>query len=205
MNRRASPGISQLHRNELRRNTMYKAIAISGSLRKSSVNTGMLRFARDNMPQGMSLELLDIAGLPLYNEDTQAEDRSRVEHVLGAIDRADARVLAVPEYNYSVAPSLKNFLDWASREPNNKLLNGKPVALMGAAGGMGSSRAQYHLRQVCVGLNLWPLQKPEVFANAYGGGFDAEGNLLDASVQQAIRSQMVALLEWTCRVRTLVA
>ena len=67
---------------------------------------------------------------------------------------ADALVLACPEYNYSLAPALKNALDWVSREPDCAPFNGKPVAIMGAGGGMGTSRAQYHLRQVCVYLNL---------------------------------------------------
>jgi chromate reductase len=110
---------------------------------------------------------------------------------------ADALVLACPEYNYSIAPALKNALDWASREPNNALLAGKPAAILGAGGGMGTSRAQYHLRQVCVFLDLHPLNKPEVFANAFAGAFDADGNLTDAKLIQQVAAQMQALAAWT--------
>jgi chromate reductase len=92
-------------------------------------------------------------------------------------------------------------LDWASREPDNHLLRGKAVAIMGAAGGMGSSRAQYHLRQVCVYLDLHPLNKPEVFANAFSGAFDHEGNLLDVKIQDNIRQLLQALALWQQRLQ----
>ena len=116
-----------------------------------------------------------------------------MRRVLAQIGDADALVLASTEYNYSMAPALKNILDWASREPDNALLAGKPVAIMGAGGGMGTSRAQYHLRQVCVFLDLRPLNKPEVFANAFSGSFDPDGNLVDDKLRQLIADQMRAL------------
>ena len=73
-------------------------------------------------------------------------------------------------------PALKNALGWASRAPENRLLAGKPTAIMGSGGGMGTARAQYHLRQVCVFLELYPLNKPEIFSNALKGSFDDTGN-----------------------------
>lgn len=179
---------------------MYHAIAISGSLRQASSNTGMLRCARSLMPSGMTLELLDIRQVPLFNPDLHEASRPpAVAEALRRIGEADALVLATPEYNYSIAPALKNMLDWASRAPENRLLSGKPIAIMGAAAGMGSSRAQYHLRQVCVGLNLLPLNKPEVFANVLGGGFDERGLPTDPNIRRLIREQMAALLAWTQR------
>ena len=96
-----------------------------------------------------------------------------------------------------MAPALKNALDWASREPENKLLSGKPVSMMGAGGGMGTSRAQYHLRQVCVFLNLHPLNKHEVFVNAFANTFDADSNLTDEKIQANIQAQLAALVGWT--------
>lgn len=121
-------------------------------------------------------------------------EAAAVERVLKQISEADALILASTEYNYSLAPALKNILDWASREPNNGLLASKPVAIMGAGGGMGTSRAQYHLRQVCVFLDLQVLNKPEVFANAFAGGFDAEGNLIDEKLTKLVAEQMQALV-----------
>lgn len=174
-----------------------KVVGISGSLRKTSTNSGLLRCAQSNLPPGMNLEILDISTLPFYNSDMPAENRPKaLVEVLEKIGEADALVLACPEYNYSIAPALKNVIDWASRAPDNKLLEGKPVAIMGAGGGMGTSRAQYHLRQVCVYVNLHPLNKPEVFANAFAGGFDATGQVTDPKIVEMVATQMKALQAW---------
>ena len=173
--------------------TTIKLLGIAGSLRRASTNRGLLRAAQAKLPAGTSLEIADLTDVPFYNQDLTAKPAA-VERVLAQIGAADALVLASTEYNYSLAPALKNILDWASREPDNALLAGKPVAIMGAAGGMGSSRAQYHLRQICVFLDLQPLNKPEVFANAFAGGFDADGNLTDEKLSQLIASQMQALV-----------
>lgn len=175
-----------------------KAIGISGSLRKASTNSGLLRCAKANLPADMELEIVDISAIPFYNGDIAAADRpAALVELLAKITAADALVLACPEYNYSLAPALKNVIDWASREADNAAFNGKPVAILGAAGGMGSSRSQYHLRQVCVFVNLHPLAKPEVFANAFAGGFDANGDVTDAAISKNVADQMAALQAWT--------
>jgi len=170
-----------------------KLIGIAGSLRKASTNLGLLRAAQSTLPANVSMEIADLSDIPFYNADI-TEKSAAVKRVLKQLAEADALVLACTEYNYSMAPALKNILDWASREPNNALLAGKPVAIMGAGGGMGTSRAQYHLRQVCVFLDLQPLNKPEVFANAFTGGFDAEGNVIDETLIGLVETQMQTLV-----------
>ncbi|WP_239688675.1 NADPH-dependent FMN reductase [Aquitalea magnusonii] len=139
--------------------------------------------------------MADLGQLPFYNADI-SEKPAAVQQLLAQLASADALLLACPEYNYSMAPALKNALDWASREPDNALLAGKAVAIVGAGGGMGTSRAQYHLRQTCVYLDLHPLNRPEVFANAFAGGFDAEGNLTDERLQGLVVQQLQALQAW---------
>ncbi|MGL6040154.1 MAG: NADPH-dependent FMN reductase, partial [Deefgea sp.] len=124
-----------------------------------------------------------------------------VTALLAQFAAADAFIFGGPEYNYSIAPVLKNAIDWASRAPNNALLGGKAAAIMGAGGGMGTSRAQYHLRQVCVFTDIHPLNKPEVFANAFAGQFDADGNLIDEKVQENVKSQLAALATWSQQLR----
>ncbi len=173
--------------------TSISLLGIAGSLRRASTNRGLLRAAQAQLPAGACLDIADLSDIPFYNTDI-AEKPAAVSRLLAQIGAADGLVLACTEYNYSLAPALKNILDWASREPDNALLAGKPVAIMGAGGGMGTSRAQYHLRQVCVFLDLRPLNKPEVFANAYTGGFDADGNLIDEKLTQLIGEQMQALV-----------
>lgn len=176
-----------------------KFLGICGSLRRQSTNAGLLRAAMAELPEGVSMEIADLSAVPFYNADL-SDKPAAVQTLLAQMGAADALVLACPEYNYSLAPALKNALDWASREPNNALLAGKPAAILGAGGGMGTSRAQYHLRQVCVFLDLHPLNKPEVFANAFAGGFDADGNLTDARLIQQVTAQMQALAAWARRI-----
>ncbi len=168
-------------------------IGLAGSLRKASTNRGLLRAAQASLPEGVTMEIADLTDIPFYNQDITEKPES-IKRVLAQIAAADALVMTSTEYNYSMAPALKNILDWASREPNNALLATKPVAIMGAGGGMGTSRAQYHLRQTCVFLDLRVLNKPEVFANAFAGGFDASGNLIDEKLTQLVGDQMRALI-----------
>ena len=175
-----------------------KLLGICGSLRRQSTNAGLLRAAMAELPEGVSMAIADLSEVPFYDADLSTKPAA-VDKLLAQMATADALVLACPEYNYSIAPALKNALDWASREPNNALLAGKPAAILGAGGGMGTSRAQYHLRQVCVFLDLHPLNKPEVFANAFAGAFDADGNLTDAKLIQQVAAQMQALAAWARR------
>ncbi|MBF0412549.1 MAG: NAD(P)H-dependent oxidoreductase [Desulfamplus sp.] len=175
-----------------------QVIGICGSLRKKSTNMGLLRYAQANAPQEMKIEIADISSIPFYNADI-SEKPASVETLFSQIKQADALLLACPEYNYSIAPALKNALDWASREPDNYLLSDKPTAIMGSGGGMGTSRAQYHLRQVGIYLNLHILNKPEVFCNAFSGSFDNDGNLIDKQIQELINQQLNAFKEWSAK------
>lgn len=177
-----------------------KFLGICGSLRQKSANMGLLRAAVTALPAGVDMDIADIRDVPFFNADMASRPES-VQRVLAQIGQADALVLACPEYNFSMAPALKNILDWASREKDNALLNGKPAAIMGAGGRFGTARAQYHLRQVGVFLNLHWLNKPEVFAHAMTGGFDADGNLTDEKVRQQVAEQMQALADWARRLR----
>jgi chromate reductase len=177
-----------------------KLLGICGSLRRQSTNAGLLRAAMAELPEGVTMEIADLSAVPFYNVDL-AERPAAVQRLMDQARAADALVLACPEYNYSIAPALKNALDWISREPDNALIAGKVAAIMGAGGGMGTSRAQYHLRQVCVFLDLHLVNKPEVFASAFTGAFDADGNLIDAKLIGQVANQMRALADLTRKLR----
>lgn len=175
-------------------------LGICGSLRRASRNAGLMRYACQHAPAGMHIEVADLADVPFYNADI-AEKPAAVVRLLGQFQQADAILFACPEYNYSLAPALKNALDWASREPENRLLAGKPAAIMGAGGGMGTSRAQYHLRQVGVFLDLHFVNRPEVFSNAFSASFDEHGNLLDEKIQKLIVQQLQMLAQLAATLR----
>ena len=174
-------------------------IGISGSLRRASRNTGLLRCCAAHLPQGVRMEIADISALPFYNQDI--EKPQAVKDLVARVTAADALVLACPEYNYSLAPALKNALDWLSREPDLAPLTGKTACIVGAGGGMGTSRSQYYLRQVCVYLNLHMLNKPELFSNAFTACFDDHGNVQDEGLAKQAADVMQGLAQWTRQVR----
>ncbi len=176
-------------------------VSFSGSLRKASTNSGLLRCALrhvQNAPYAnrVSFTILGIENIPFYNADVESAGIPKaVADLVQSLKAADGLFLACPEYNYSIAPALKNALDWASRTPQNAALANKPVAICGAGGGMGTSRAQYHLRQVCVRLNLRALCNPECFANAFSSGFDANGDVIDPVIAEHVGALVDALVD----------
>jgi chromate reductase len=178
---------------------------LSGSLRRESLNTRLLRAVMELMPEGMTGEIVPIDGLPLYNADLDAPAQERpaaVRRFREALAKADALVIASPEYNYSIPGGLKNAIDWASRGEDSPLLN-KPVALMGATGGLwGTVRMQQAFRPVFQYLNMQPVNKPEVLVAQAPRKFDAAGRLTDEPTRQLIAQQLQALKELTLRIKT---
>lgn len=171
----------------------YRILGICGSLRKKSTNLSLLHYAVSQAPEGVKMQIADLSDIPFYNSDL-TDVPAAVQQLFADIAGADALMLACPEYNYSMAPALKNALDWASKSGIDNLLVNKPTGLLGAGGGMGTSRAQYHLRQVGVSLQLDVLHRPEIFCSAFKGTFDADNQLIDPRVQDQIKEQMAALV-----------
>lgn len=170
-------------------------VGITGSLRRASRNKGLLRCCTAHLPEGVRMEIADISALPFYNEDL--EKPQAVKDLVAQVTAASALVLACPEYNYSMAPALKNALDWLSREPNLTPLSGKPACLLGAGGGMGSARSQYQMRQTGVYLNLNFFNRPEFFSNAFSPAFNDNGDLVDEGLIKQVATLMQALADWT--------
>lgn len=177
-------------------------LGLSGSLRSASYNSAALRACADLLPPGVTLSSFDLAAIPLYNEDVRVQGLPEpVQQLRAQIGAADALLIATPEYNYSIPGVLKNAIDWASRPPEQPF-NGKPVALIGATpGGFGTSRAQYHLRQVFVYLNAHLLSQPEVFISAAPSKFDEHGRLADAATAEQLGKLLAALAAWARRLR----
>ncbi|HVJ90846.1 MAG TPA: NADPH-dependent FMN reductase [Labilithrix sp.] len=181
-----------------------RVLGISGSLRKGSFNTALLRAAieiatNENLP--LQFDVAEIRDIPLYDEDVRASGLpAAVQRFRDAISAADALLFVTPEYNYSVPGVLKNAIDWASRPPAQPFAN-KPVAIMGASGGMGGTmRAQYHLRQISVFLDMHIVNKPEVFVRNAQNIFDPHGKLTDEATRKVVLEQLRALIDWTRRI-----
>ena len=171
-------------------------LGISGSLRRASYNTALLRAAVELMPPGMTLEVFDLAPLPMFNQDAERPFPKPVAEFRARVAQADALLIATPEYNSSISGVLKNAIDWASRPPQQPL-KGKPVAIMGAStGNFGTVRAQLHLRQILTHVGALPLGKPEVLVARAEQAFDAAGNLTEATARGLLQELLVALGQW---------
>jgi chromate reductase, NAD(P)H dehydrogenase (quinone) len=180
-----------------------KVLGIPGSLRKGSYNLSALRAAQKLAPPDMELEICDLHGIPPFSEEDEKTPPARVVEFKRKIREADAILFSTPEYNYSIPGVLKNAIDWASRPYGDSAWTGKPVALMGASSGMlGSARAQYHLRQVFVFLNVHALNQPEVLIANAAQKFDADGNLTDEKTKEMITRLLTALIPWAERFKS---
>ena len=172
-----------------------KILGIAGSVRKASFNKSALRAAQKLVPEGASIEIFDIDGLPGFNQDEEKNPPAKVTELKAKIRAADAILFVTPEYNYSIPGVLKNAIDWASRPYGDSAWNGKPVAVMGASVGViGTARAQYHLRQVFVFLDMHAVNQPEVMINA-SKSFDEQGNLTDQQTKDLIGKLLVNLVK----------
>ena len=178
-------------------------LGFAGSLRKDSYNKALLRTAAELLPKEVELEIFDIEGIPLYNQDLEYEMPAKVKEFKAKIRAVDAILVATPEYNYSVPGVLKNAIDWASRPPGDNSFDGKPVAVMSASTGMlGGARAQYHLRQVFVTLNMHPINKPEIIVPFAKDKFDENGRLKDDTTRTRIQELLENLVAWTKKLKT---
>ncbi|MFH0809316.1 MAG: NAD(P)H-dependent oxidoreductase [Pseudomonadota bacterium] len=177
-------------------------LGFAGSLRKGSYNRALLRAALEMIPRGAELEIFDLEGIPPFNQDLENEPPPKVKDFKVRIRAADALLIVTPEYNYSVSGVLKNALDSASRPPGDNAFDGKPVAIMGGSVGMiGTARAQYHLRQSCVFLNMYPINAPEVMVPFAQEKIDPSGRLTDPKTREKIGELLESLVAWTRRLR----
>jgi chromate reductase len=175
-----------------------RIFGVAGSLRKASFNRGALRAVGELLPPDARLDEFDIDGLPGYSQDFDKAPPAQVTDMKQRIRAADAVLFVTPEYNYSIPGVLKNAIDWASRPYGDSAWQGKPCAIMGATvGALGTARAQYHLRQMLVFLDMHPLNKPEVMIGNAAARFDAQGKLTDEDTRKLIKAQMEALVKWT--------
>ena len=181
--------------------THLRVLAISGSLRKASFNSGLLRAAQEIAPEPMEITILDINDLPFYNGDVEAQgDPASVVALKSAIRDADAVLFATPEYNWSISGALKNAIDWASRDREEGSLMGKPATIMGGGGRAGTARAQMQLREILAELGSVVMVKPGVLVQAFAPPrFDAEGNLTDEETKDLLRRHLDEFTTWISR------
>ncbi len=179
-----------------------KILSFAGSLRAGSYNKALIRAAIEVAPPNVKIEVFDLEGIPPFIQDLENNPPPKVAEFKDKIRDADALLIATPEYNYSIPGVLKNALDWASRPKTTTPLDGKPVALMSASTGrLGGARAQYHLRQTFVFLNMHPVNRPEVMLSSAHENVDVNGNLTNEQTKTLIRQLIEALASWTKKLK----
>src|SRR6185436_1902163 len=173
-----------------------KILGLAGSLRKASFNRLALKAAQGLVPAGTTLEIFELPDLPGFNQDLEKTPPAAVTELKAKIRAADAILLVTPEYNYSIPGVLKNAIDWCARPYGDSAWKGKPVAIMGASPGLlGTARAQYHLRQCLVFLDMPAVNQPEVMIAGAAGKFDPSGNLSDETAKKLIGQLLANLCE----------
>ncbi len=184
-------------------NKKLHILGFAGSLRRGSYNRALLLNAAELVPADATIEVFDLEGIPAYNQDLEASMPERVKEFKAKIRAADALLVVTPEYNYSVPGVLKNAIDWASRPPADNPWQGKPVAIMSASTGMlGGARAQYHLRQTFIFLDMHPVNRPEVMVTLAAQKFDDTGRLTDDKARELVRSLLESLVAWTRKLQS---
>lgn len=178
-------------------------LGISGSGRRGSYNTALLKAAQELVPEGVILEIYSVSRFPLFNEDLEEEMPTTVRKFKRKIRGTDAILFATPEYNYSVSAVLKNAIEWANRPDGDNSWDGKPVAIMSAsASPRGGARAQLHLRQIMVDLNMHPINQPQLLVARAQEKFDSGLRLTDERSRELLQNLLAVLVEWARRLRT---
>ncbi len=175
----------------------YKIAVIVGSLRKESYNLKTAKTLIELAPESLSLEMLNIADLPMFNEDLEATPPKAWVTLREQIIAADGILFLTPEYNRSVTGVLKNAIDVGSRPYGENSWNGKPAAIVsvsiGAISGFG---ANHHLRQSLVFVNVHTMAQPEAYIGGAGSLFDDNGKLTDDSTKDLLKSFLVSFDIW---------
>lgn len=171
-------------------------LGLVGSLRAESYNRAALHAAQQLVPTGASLDHFPLDDIPLFNQDLENSPSQALIEFKQRIRAADAILFVTPEYNYSVPGVLKNAIDCASRPYGDNAWQGKPAAIMGASiGSFGSGRAQYHLRQTLVFLDMPVVMQPEVMIANAADRFDERGTLTDEKSRKLIGKLLEALVK----------
>ncbi|MBK8551455.1 MAG: NAD(P)H-dependent oxidoreductase [Ignavibacteria bacterium] len=184
-----------------------KVLGFAGSLRKHSLNRALLRTAVESKPDQMDIEIFELNDIPLYNGDVEKEGiPDSVKIFREKISESDSLLIASPEYNYSFTGVLKNAIDWASRSYPTEIspLHKKPYSIMGASGGMGGTiRSQMHFRQVGAHIDMYAMNKPEVYVTFASKKFNESGELNDEPTREHLKKFLASFYDWTMRFRDL--
>ena len=175
----------------------YKIAVVVGSLRKESYNLKTAKALMAMAPENLSLELLDIAGLPMFNEDLEATPPQEWVDLREKIQEADGILFLTPEYNRSVPGVLKNAIDVGSRPYGQNSWDGKPAAIVSVSvGNISGFGANHHLRQSLTFVNVPTMAQPEAYIGGASALFDTDGNLNNESTEKFLKTFIESFAKW---------
>lgn len=175
----------------------YKIAVIVGSLRKESFNLKTAKAMMDMAPDSLEMNLLDISGLPWFNEDLEDNPPKEWETLRENIRKADGLLFLTPEYNRSVPGVMKNALDIGSRPYGENSWDGKPAAIVSVSiGDISGFGANHHLRQSLTFVNVPTMAQPEAYIGGAAALFDDKGNLIDDSTKDFLNDYLAAFEKW---------
>jgi len=172
----------------------YNLLTISGSLRKNSTNSGLIRAFIEVAGDSVAFTEADIHDLPIFNEDLEVSGNpEKVVTLKQQIQEADGVLIATPEYNRGTSGALKNALDWSTRPTKENPWEGKPVYIVGASSGtLGTVNAQYDLKRSMLYLKARVLGQPEMYVTFNKTKFNESGDLTDADTKTFIQKALDA-------------
>ncbi len=180
----------------------FRAVAFSGSLRRGSFNTALIRLAQRIAPPELSIEIIDwVDQLPWMNPDLELDPPPVLQLWWQTLRDSDALIIGMPEYNHSQTPLAKNAIDWATRPPSNRAINGKVVAFLSAAGRSGGAESQSGIGPILGFLGATMVDEPPVRLSHVADRIDADGHTDDPEIVEAVAGKLAAVLE-ALRVRT---
>lgn len=175
----------------------HKIAVIVGSLRKESFNLKTAKAMMAMAPESFDMELLDISGLPMFNEDLEANPPKEWVAFKEQISAVDGLLFLTPEYNRSVPAVLKNAIDVGSRPYGKNSWDGKPAAIVSVSiGNISGFGANHHLRQSLTFVNVPTMAQPEAYIGGAGNLFDDNGNLTNDSTKKFLKSFLDAFEKW---------
>ncbi len=176
---------------------VFNVAVLVGSLRKDSINRKVANALVELAPPSLKPAFVEIAGLPIYNQDEEANSPAAWTAFRAAIKGADAVLFVTPEHNRSVPAALKNALDVGSRPYGQNVWSGKPAAIASASpGAIGGFGANHHLRQSLVFLNVPAMPQPEAYIGGADKLFDASGKLANDGTRKFLQQFMAAFGDW---------